>query len=190
MDSETHQESLIRYVNDVIAMERDIVNATRTQLEDERVRTHPELKSLFLDIAVHADHRADVFEKLVREEGGSISGAIKEGIAAVTGVVSGLYGMARLHPLSQMVRDNTVAMDHASVSYGMLLTLAKAIRHSRCEELAAFALDDCPKFVLRLTDLLPHVLLEELADDAPVPNAHAAEEAGRRIQESWNRNVS
>lgn len=189
MNPETHHESLIRYANDVIAMERDIVNATRTQLEDDRVRSHPELKALFLDIAVHADHRADVFEKLVREEGGSISGALKEGIAAVTGVVSGLYGMARIHPLSHMIRDNILAMDQASVSYGMLLTLAKAIRHTRCEELADSALNDCPEFVLRLTDLLPHMVVEELSDDAPVANALAAEEAGRRIRESWEANM-
>jgi hypothetical protein len=69
---EQHHSSLIRYLNDVIAMERDIVNAVRTQMEDDRVKNHPLLKDLFLDLAVHSDHRIDMFERLVGEEGGSL----------------------------------------------------------------------------------------------------------------------
>ena len=124
---DTHHNSLIRYMNDIVAMERDIVNAVRTQLEDERVKSHPELKSLFLDLAVHGDHRAETVAKLVEDEGGVIGGAIKEGIAALTGILSGLYGIARHHPLSHMVRDNSVAMNLASASYGMLLTVAMIV---------------------------------------------------------------
>jgi hypothetical protein len=108
-------------------------------------------------------------------------------LAAITGVMSGLTMMARQHALSRMVRDNTVAMNLATVSYSMLLTLALALEHKRCEELAVSALTDCPKFVLKLTDLLPHVLVEELSDDAPVPNAMAAPEALAITREAWNR---
>lgn len=186
----SHHDSLIKYVNDVIAMERDFVNAVRTQLEDERVRSHPELKALFLDLAVHSDHRADQFEKLVEEEGATLGGALKEGIASISGVLAGLYGMARQHPLSRMMRDNTVAMNVASVSYSMLVTLAMAIGHRKCEELAISALQDCPKFVLKLTDLLPHVVVEEISDDAPVPNALAARQAQAVIREAWDRQES
>ncbi|MBC7980975.1 MAG: DUF892 family protein [Armatimonadetes bacterium] len=182
----THHDSLIRYVNDVIAMERDIVNAVRTQMEDTRVKEHPELKALFMDIAVHSDHRIQTFEKIIKDDGGSLGGAVKEGIAAITGVVAGLYGMARLHPLSRMVRDNTIAMDVAAVSYSMLVTLALAIGHKRCEELAISALNDCPKFVLQLTQILPHVVVAEISEDAPVLNATAAQEAQKLIREAWN----
>lgn len=185
--TDTHHHSLIRYLNDIVAMERDIVNAVRTQLEDGRVKDHRELKALFLDIAVHADHRADTFEKLVETEGGTIGGAIKEGIAALTGVISGLYGIARLHPLSHMVRDNTVAMNLASASYSMLLPVAMALGHKRCEELALSALEDCPMFVLRLTDLLPSVVVEELSDDSPVPYPQAASEAQSLIRSAWDK---
>ncbi len=185
--NDTHHSSLIRYLNDVIAMERDIVNAVRTQMQDDRVEAHPLLKDLFMDLAVHADHRTDMFESLVEEEGGSLGGAVKEGIAAVTGVVSGLTKMTRQHPLSRMVRDNTISMNVATVSYSMLLTLAMALQHKRCEELAASALSDCPKFVLQLNDLIPHVVVEELSDDAPVPNAMAAPQALAITREVWNR---
>jgi len=186
--NETQHHNMIRYIHDVIAMERDIVNAVRTQLEDERVKEHHELKSIFLDIAVHGDHRADMFERLAeQEDGGTLGGAIKEGIASITGVLAGLYGMARMHPLSRMVRDNIVAMDLASVSYGMLLTLAIATGHKRCEELALSSLNDCPGFVLRLTRLLPHIVLEEISQDAPVENALAADQAEKLIRDSWNR---
>lgn len=189
--NDTQHNNLIRYVNDVIAMERDIVNAVRTQLEDERVKDHPQLKSLFLDIAVHGDHRADIFEKLIsQEDGETLSGAIKEGIASITGVLAGLYGMARQHPLSRMTRDNIVAMDLASVSYGMLLTLALATGHKRCEELALSSLNDCPKFVLALTNILPHIVLEEISQDAPVMDSLAAERAVELMRESWNRQSS
>lgn len=181
---ESHHSTLIGCIGDAVAVERDIVNAVRTQLEDDRVRSHPELKPLFLDIAVHADHRADVFEKLIEQEGGSIGGAVKEGIAAVTGVLSGLYGMTRQHPLSKMVRDNLIAMNVASASYSILVTLALALDHKRAGELAASALTDCPKFALKLTDLLPPLLLEEISEDGPVLNEHAASQARVAIREA------
>ncbi|MFD2256423.1 hypothetical protein ACFSSA_07040 [Luteolibacter algae] len=180
-----HHSSIIHYVNDIVAMERDIVNAVRTQLEDDRVRDHPQLHSLFLEIAVNGDYRAEVFEKLIAQEGGSLGGAIKEGIAAVAGVMAGLYGITRQHPLSHMVRDNTVAMNVASTSYSMLLTLALATNHKRCEELALSALNSCPKLVRQLTDVLPYVVLEEISGDAPAPNMMAAEQANDLIQRSW-----
>lgn len=182
---DTHHHSLIRYLNDIVAMERDMLNAVRTQLEDDRVKGHPELKGLFLDLAVHGDHRADMFEKLVEKEGGTIGGVIKEGIASLTGILAGLYGIARQHPLSHMVRDNTVAMNMASASYGMLLTVAMALGHRRCEELALSALDDCPKFIMRLSDLLPRVIVEELTGDATVPYPSAATEARELMRRAW-----
>ncbi len=185
--NETHRSSLIRYLNDVVAMERDFENALRTQMEDDRVKAHPLLNDLFLDLAVHADQRKAMFEELVEDEGGSLGGSVKEGIAAVTGVFSGLTTMARQHPLSRMVRDSTIAMNAATVSYSMLVTLAMALHHKRCEELAISALNDCPKAVLQLTDLLPHVVVEELSDDAPVPNAMAAPQALAVTREAWNR---
>ena len=184
---DTHHHSLVRYLNDIVAMERDIVNAIRTQLEDDRVKGHPELKGLFLDLAVHGDHRADMFEKLAEKEGGTIGGAIKEGLASLTGILSGLYGIARQHPLSHMVRDNAVAMNMALASYGMLLTVAMALGHRRCEELAISALEDCPKFILRLTDLLPQVVVEELTGDAAVPYPTAATEAHELICRAWEK---
>ncbi len=183
----SHHNNLIHYLNVVVAMERDIVNAVRIQLEDERVKAHPELKALFFDIAVQGDYRGKQYEELVEAEGGSISGSIKETFAAFSGVLSGLFDIARQHSLSHMVRDNTVAMNLASLNYGMLLTLATSLEHKRCEELARASLQDCPGFVLQLTKLLPGIFIEEISNECPVPNPGAAESVEQLMRESWNR---
>ena len=78
-------------------------------------------------------------------------------------------------------------MNMALASYGMLLTVAMALWHRRCEELAISALEDCPKFILRLTELLPQVVVEELTGDAAVPYPTAATEAHELICRAWEK---
>lgn len=185
--NEKHHDSLRQYVNDMIGLERDIANAIKLQTEDDRVKDFGELK-IILDQAVHASEaRMELLKKLSDEELGGVGAAIKEGFTAITGTLAGIYGKVREHPVSRMVRDDIIALDVASVSYGMLLTLGLSIGHEECTALAGRGLDQTPPLIIALTDLLPIVVAEELAADAPLVNPAAVQVAGARIRESWKK---
>ena len=183
--NEKHHDSLVQYVNDVIGMERDIINAIRGQLKDDRVTGHVDLKILLDDVVTQGEARLQRFKELSEAEGGSFGEALKEGITAVTGVLAGIYGRLREHPVSRMLRDDIIAMDVATTSYGMLLTLALATGHSQCAALAEAGLRACAPLVVKLTDQLPLVVAGELANDAPLSNPAAAQVAHKTIREAW-----
>ncbi len=184
--NEKHQDSLRQYVNDMIAVERDITNAIKVQIDDERVKEFAGLMEI-LDQAVQAsESRLEALKRLSDQEAGSLGAAVKEGITAVTGTLAGIYGKIWEYPVSRMVRDDIIALDVASIGYGMLLTLGLSIGHDECSDLATRGIDQTPPLIIALTDLLPIIVAEELARDAPLVNPAAVQVACARIRGSWN----
>lgn len=183
--NEKHHDNIKEYVNDIIGLERDIVNAIRSQLSDDRLSEYTDLKELLGRIVSQGDARLQRFRELSEEEGGSFGQALKEGITAVTGSLAGIYGKLREHPVSRMVRDDVVALDVAATSYGMLLTLGLAVGHPSSAALAEEGLRSCAPLVIRLTDHLPLIVAHELSKDAPLVNPAASQIAGAKIREAW-----
>jgi len=183
--NEKHHSSLKQYINDMIALEKDIANAIEIQLEDERVTSQQDLPKILREALHHSEVRSAYLKNISEAEGGSLGAAVKESITAVTGTLAGIYGKMREHPLSRMVRDDIIALDVATTSYGMLYTLALAVGHSECATVAKKGLYACPPLVIALTDLLPRIVAGELADDAPLTNPAAAQIATAEIRDSW-----
>jgi hypothetical protein len=184
--NEKHHDSLRQYVNDMIGLERDITNAIRLQAEDERVKEYGELKLILDQIVQASEARLERLSNLSEQEQGSLGAAVKEGITAVTGTLAGIYGKLREHPVSRMVRDDIVALELASVGYGMLLTLGLSIGHEECAALALRGVQETPPLIVSLTNLLPLIVAEELAADAPLVNPAAVQVASASIRDAWN----
>ncbi|MES2920569.1 MAG: hypothetical protein V4819_03430 [Verrucomicrobiota bacterium] len=184
--NEKHRDSLKQYVNDMIGLERDITNAVKLQADDDRVRDFGTLKGLLDAVVQASEGRMEILKQLSDQEDGSLGGVVKEGITAVAGTLAGIYGKMREHPVSRMVRDDIIALDVTSVSYGMLLTLGLSIGHDECAALATRGIDETPPLIIALTDLLPMIVAEELAADAPLVNPAAVQVARARIRDSWN----
>ncbi len=185
--NEKHHESLKQYVNDMIGLERDITNAVKIQIEDDRVTKFGELNALLNQVAMASERRLNLLKKLSDAEEGALGAAFKEGVTAIAGTLAGIYGKVREHPVSRMVRDDIIALDVASVGYGMLLTLGLSVGHEECAALAGRGTEETPPLIIALTDLLPSIVAAELAEDAPLVNPAAVQVAGTRIREAWSR---
>lgn len=183
---ENHQDSLKMYVNDVIGLERDVINAIEGQLQDARVKAHAELTGILQGIVAEGHARLEILKAISDEAGGSVGAAIKEAAMSVTGVLAGVYGKIREHPLSRIVRDDRVAMNVVETSYAMLYTLALAIGDQQTATVALSGLKAAAPAVLRLTDVLPAVVLEELAADGPLQNPGVADEVLDAIHQAWS----
>jgi hypothetical protein len=68
----------------------------------------------------------------------------------------------------------------------MLLTLGLSIRHKECASLAGRGVEETPPLIIALTDLLPIIVAEELAADAPLVNPAAVKIASARIRDAWS----
>jgi hypothetical protein len=184
--NEKHHSSLKQYVNDMIGLERDIVNAIKLQKDDERVSGIGGLGAILDGVVNQGESRLELLKKLSQEEDGSFGAAVKEGITAITGTLAGIYGKVREHPVSRMVRDDIIALEVASVSYGMLLTLGLSVGHQECVAIAERGIAETPPLIIALTDLLPVIVGHELAQDAPLVNPAAGQVAIVKIRDAWN----
>ncbi len=171
---EKHHANFKMYVNDVIGLERDILNAIETQLEDDRVVNRPGFAKVLKNITAHGQVRLEQLQAISEEEGGSVGATVKEAVMSATGVLAGLYGKLREHPLSRMLRDDRIAMNVVETSYAMLYTLSLGIGHDRASNLAKEGLNAAAQQVLALTDLLPGIVIAELKADAPLENPDAS----------------
>lgn len=185
MNDDPHHNSLKQYIKDMISVEYDIFKAFSLQLDSDIVKSHSILADLLARAAHESEERIEHLKALSDQEGASFSVAVKSGITAVTGTFAGLYGKIHEHSLSRLVRDDIVALNFASVGYGMMLTLGLSTSHNVCTMLASRAVEEMPPMIVHLTDLLPVLVGEELAKDAPLANPAAVQIAGGLIRDAW-----
>jgi hypothetical protein len=183
--NEKHHASLTQYLNDMLALERDIANAARGQLEDDRITAVPGLAGILGEVAGGSESRIERLKAMSSEEGGAVGAAIKETVTAVTATLAGLYGKMREHPVSRMVRDDVVAINLSCTSYSMLHTLGLSIGHNACAALGEEGLRATAKLVMDLTKMVPLVVAGDLAEDAPLANPNAAQLATDTVHEAW-----
>jgi len=187
--NEKHHDSLKMYVNDVIGLERDILNAIEGQLKDDRVTANPRLTPLLQSVVTGSKSRLQRLKEISEAEGGSFGAGIKEAVTSASGALAGIYGKLREHPVSRMLRDDIIALDVASTSYTMLFTLARGVGHSTVADLAHSGMDAVAPQILALTDLLPGVVLGELADEAPLSDPTAEQVVLTAIREAWSQDA-
>ncbi len=183
--NDKHHDSLKRYLNDMLALERDIANAVRSQLADDRIAKVPGLAGILGEVAGGSESRIDRLKALSEAEGGSTGAAIKEAVTAVAGTLAGLYGKVREHPVSRMVRDDVVALNLSTTAYSMLLTLGLSVGHNACAAIAEEGLRTTAKLVMKLTKMVPLVVAGELAEDAPLASPNATQLATDKVIEAW-----
>lgn len=180
------QDSVLRtYVNDMIALERDITNAIEGQHSDGHVGAKPDVQRLLVQIASRSAARRDALAEHSEVLGGGMGAAVKESVTAVTGVLASLYAKVRPHPVSRMLRDDVTALNLAATSYGMLYTTALAYGDETIAETALRHLDELPAQIMEISSLIPGVVVKELAKDDPSVNTGAAELASEAIEQVW-----
>ncbi len=183
--NDLHRTTLKQYIKDMISVEYDIYKALSLQLDSDEVKSHSILTELLTRAASESGDRIEHLEVLSEQEGASFSVAVKSGITAVTGTFASLYGKIHEHALSRLVRDDIVALNFASIGYGMMLTLGLSTGHKVCTLFASHAVEGMPPLIVHLTDLLPVLVGEELAKDAPLVNPAAIQIAGGLIRDAW-----
>jgi hypothetical protein len=183
-ENEKARSVLRTYVNDMVAVERDIANALKGQREDEHVQAMPDVQRLIHGAAETSQTRHEVLMKCAEALDGKAGATVKDAICAATGALAGLYDKLRKHPVSKMLRDDVTALNLAATCYGMLYTTAAAFEDEAVAQVALDHLNTLPKEILQMTFLLPQVIVEELKKEHPV-NQEAAEFAREAIDQAW-----
>jgi ferritin-like metal-binding protein YciE len=174
------------YVNDMLAVERQLHQALRRHKEHEPLRKFAAAKQLVARIEDTIDRHLVDLEACLRRLGGDDS-ALKKAVGTFLGFAAGIYDKVRTEDnVSRILRDDHTALNFACVCYQMLHTTALAMKDSQTADLALRNLTDFTALVRDLSDTLPGVLLEELAQQRKIaPDPGIAAEAVRHTREAW-----
>src|SRR5438045_2749044 len=111
--------------------------------------------------------------------------AVKDAVATVAGTLAGLYDKIRKHPVSRMLRDDSVALSLAATAYSMLYTTALAVRDLPVANVALRHLRGITPLVVELSDTIPGVVCRELAQTDPEIDATIVDLARKNTAEAW-----
>jgi ferritin-like metal-binding protein YciE len=185
MTSTTLSGNLRMYVNDMVALEKNILDAVDKQCADPRVQEDPACSQLVREIHAGAKGRLADMENHAAAIGGEPGATIKEAVAGVAGTLAGIYDMVRKHPVSRMLRDDYTALSLATTSYSMLYTTALAIHDQPVARVALRHLQEIPKQVMALSQLIPRIVVRELAEDDSSVDTSVIPLAQEKTLEAW-----
>ena len=173
------------YVNDMVALERDILNGLEKQKGDDRVKADLSTAALLQRIYGITRGHLLTLEEHSAAVGGESGTAIKEAVASVAGTVAGVYDLLRKHPVSRMLRDDYTALSLASVGYSMLYTSALALRDPALANVALRHLREKAPLVIELSDVIPRVVVQEIEAGNPSADASVIETVRSNIRQAW-----
>jgi ferritin-like metal-binding protein YciE len=181
-----NRDSLRPYVADMAAVEKHILEAIERQSKDDDIRQFP-------DAAQWVDRTQGILRRHVTEleshlknfDGGSVAGTVKEAVTGVLGVFAGLYDKVRKDTASRALRDDYTALSLAAISYTMLHTTALGLSQGTTAQLALANLKELTPLLVELSQLLPKVVLKELAFEGYTIETTVGEQATRNTHEAW-----
>ena len=186
MPNETSSEkgTLLMYVNDMHALQKHILEAVEQQYADERVKndaaTYDLIGKLKSMLTGHVGELKGEAERL----GSGVMAAAKAAVTGALGSIAGLYDKVRKDPVSRMLRDDYTALNMASFSYTQLHTTALAYSDAPVAEAALRHLKDLTPLIMKLNEVVPHVVVRELQDDGPIDTS-VGPTAVSNTQQAW-----
>lgn len=184
--TDSRTANLRMYVNDMVALEKDILNALEKQREDERIKTDADVASLVERIQTTTKAHLLTMENHAAAIGGEAGMAIKEAVASVAGSIAGIYDWVRKHPVSRMLRDDYVALSLASTAYSMLHTTGLAYRELPIANVALRHLREITPLIVELSAIIPAAVVRELAEDDSDVDQSVVELARDNTIDAWS----
>lgn len=183
--SDTQNDNLRMYVNDTAAMAKHLENAFDQQRTDADVQKYPAAHQLIERMHRTLAAQRAAMEKHAEDEGGGVGAAVKEAVTSITGSLAGLYGKVRMHPTSRILRDNYTALALACVAYEMLHTTALGLGRQALADTALKHLRELAPLIISVTEIIPGVVLRELAEDDPNIDVSVETQARDNAISAW-----
>lgn len=186
----TIDEQRTKYLTDLMAIEKHLLETIGRQRSDENVRMNIHVNELIIRIERCArDHYESLKELssayMVEEN------AVKKVISTALGTATGLLEGIRDHKLPRMLRDNYVMLSVAAMHYTTVHAFGAAIRDERLASQTLLHLRAITPLLVALSKVLPEVVVSDVAaEHGAVIDMTAADLARTRTQEAWAQEVT
>jgi len=182
-------EVLSEYVNDMLAVERDLHGMLRRHKADAAVKRVPIASRLMDQAEEMVDRHLPALEHCAGGLGGEST--LKKAAGATLGVIGAAFEKMRDDRASRIVRDDYAALSFASICYEMLHTTALAVGARDVADLALRHLKDYAPLVIELGEAIPEIVIRELSSEGKLTGrADAAEQAKHNACQAWEQAAS
>jgi ferritin-like metal-binding protein YciE len=181
----TTQETLVKYLTDMYALEKHLQQPLKAQANDADFGPYPEAKALAQKIEMRAGQAASALEAQIKEFGGDARSGFKAAVTEAAGAVAAAVNEARTHAITKKLRDDYTALALVSVGYELLYTTATALGSAPVASLALRELKEVASHIMELSQIIIPVAVAELAKTNPETNAKSAVASQEAIRDAW-----
>lgn len=184
-DSQSAPTDLRIYVNDMVTLDKHILEAVENQIADERVDKDSDAAALLGKLKSTLTRHVGELEGHITRLGSETGATLKQIIGGVAGSIAGLYDKVRKDPVSRMLRDDYTALNMGSISYTMLHTTALAFHDEGIAQTALNHLQDLTPIIMRFNEITPQLVVKELAEDNDSVDTSIVAQAVSNTQAAW-----
>jgi hypothetical protein len=187
---ENSTATLTTYITDMHALINHGLKAIDRQAEHMRKKDpHPEALSVLGEFQRVLRGHLLQLDARAKTLGGKTTQPIKDAVTTLTGLAAGLISAVRPEEAAKGVRDDYTFLSHVAIGYLMLHTTASGLGDAETATLAEQGYRDAARLVMRIDQLLPSLVLQELRQDGlPVgPVGPVAEQSLMMVQRAWRR---
>jgi hypothetical protein len=182
------RHSLQTYVSDLLALTKHIEVPVDRQLRTDESANDAEALIIISDIKSVMSAQRAALEAELQRLGGHGAEGIKSAWSALVGVGAAAVGSVRKTKVSKNLRDDYTALGLASISYTMLHATALGVGDESVAALAQRHLEQIAPIIMRISRIIPAVVLQELRDDGEVVRVSAADISAKATQKAWQQN--
>jgi hypothetical protein len=179
--------TLKQYVTDMRALDHYILDMTQIQAKDENLKKYPQAVSLVNQIVFISQKHVTSLDAQVERLNAGTRSAIKGAVTTIAGSTMGLINKVRSHEVSKMLRDDYTALSLSAVSYTMLHTVGLALHDQMVADLSLDHLKNITPLIVEISEIIPSVVVTELAADGDIVESNAGVAALRNTQQAWSR---
>jgi ferritin-like metal-binding protein YciE len=182
------QHSLQTYVSDLLALIKHIDAPVEGQLNSEESANYGEAIAIIRDIKSVTDTQQTALEAQLQSLGGHPAAGIKSAWSSLLGAGAAAIGSVRKTKVSKYLRDDYTALGLAAISYTMLHATALGLGDASTAALAQRHLEQITPIIVRISKVIPSVVLQELRDDGQQVSVNAAQITAQTTHQAWQQN--
>jgi hypothetical protein len=195
MNGEEHgmterQDTLTKYVSDMLALTKHIHEAIERQLDDDGLKKTPDAVRVIRTLDGILEMQINTLEAHLKSIGGAIGSPVKDVVSSALGMFAGLLDMVRTDTVSKMLRDDYTALSLQAIALTMLHTTGLALNKQSTADLALSQLHDITPLIVEISEIIPLVVVRELADDTELIDANVGTLAVNNTQKAWSREAT
>jgi ferritin-like metal-binding protein YciE len=179
------RHSLQAYVSDLLALEQHIGQALNGQLASESIARRPAARSVVAAIKAQNEAHVTALRDDLRRLGGHSTSGIKSAWASLLGEAAKAVGAGRKTKVTRWLRDDYTALNLGAMSYTLLHATAIGLGDAATAQVARAGLADYARSVMQINDVIPEIVLNELADDGDSVATGAADTVRQQTRDIW-----